>query len=130
MTKKYDSRADEEVDILQRLPTGSGVDHDVLAINVSVAGIERIQLAAAQRQCPELGPVYTAVLAKQTEGLHPRGELVALKKRQGDWFLHRKVDPTENQSVYFELVGGLLFRRVYDDVEGKVQLRCCIPTGA
>ena len=64
MTKKYDSRTDKEVDVLQRLRTGAGVDRDLLAFNVSVAGIERIQLAAAQRQCSELGPIYTAVLAK------------------------------------------------------------------
>ena len=51
-------------------------------------------------------------------------------QRQGDWFLHRKIDSIVNQSVFFELVGGLLFRRLYDDVEGEVQLRCCIPTGA
>ena len=48
MTKKYDSRADKEVDILQRLRTGAGMDRDLLAFSVSVAGIERIQLAVAQ----------------------------------------------------------------------------------
>ena len=81
MTNKYDSRSDKEVDVLQRLRTGAGEGRDLLAFNVSVAGIEWIQLAAAQRQCPEFGPVYTAVLAKQTEGLDPRGELVALKEK-------------------------------------------------
>ena len=56
--------------------------------------------------------------------------LLLLKKRQGDGFLNRKIDSIVNQAVFFDLEVGLLFRRVYDDVEGEVQLRCCIPTGA
>ena len=84
MTKKYDSRTDKEVDVIQKLRTGSGVDRDLLALNVSVAGMERIQLAAAQRQCPELGPIYTAVMAKQMERTDPRQALLDLTERQGD----------------------------------------------
>ena len=77
MTKKYDSRTDKEVDVLQKLRTGAGVDRDLLALNVSVAGMERIQLSAAQRQCPELGPIYAVVLAKHTERSDRRQVLVA-----------------------------------------------------
>ena len=98
------------------------MDRDLLAFNVSVAGIERIQLSAAQRQCPELGPIYSAVVAKQIGRSDPREELIALKKRQGGRFLHPKVDSIVNQSVFFEVVGGLLFRRVYEDVDAEVQL--------
>ena len=63
------------------------MDRYLLALNVAVVGIQELQLAAAQRQCQEPGPIYAAVLAKQTEGKGPRSELVALKKRQEDWFL-------------------------------------------
>ena len=43
--------------------------------------------------------------------------------RRGKNCQYCEIDSTVNQAVFFEIVGGLLFRRVYDDVEGEVQLR-------
>ena len=37
------------------------------------------------------------------------------------------MDTILENALSFEIVDGVLFRRVYDSVEGEVQLRCCVP---
>ena len=41
-----------------------------------------------------------------------------------------KVDATVLAAGKFELVDGLLYRKVFDTVAEEVQLRCCAPSGS
>ncbi len=43
----------EELEIMKKLRTGAGIDRGALVVSLSVAGIERMQLAAAQRRCKD-----------------------------------------------------------------------------
>jgi hypothetical protein len=78
--------------------------------------------------CPEVGPVYHVVLARQ------RGtdlEWNKLHRIAPELFRNNvAADTVKRQAEKFEIHNGLLYRRVFDAVEGEVQLKPAVPTGA
>ena len=111
---------------MKKLRTGAGVDKEALVASCTLAGVERIHLSAAQRVCPDFAVYYACKLAEET-GNDPRATLVGLKSKEPLWFVRRKIDSILTTSSHYELVRGVLFRRVWDETEGEVQLRCCVP---
>ena len=100
-SKRCDSELDCEVEVLRKLRAAAEIDRDQVVFGNSIAGIGKLQLPAAQRQCNELGRVYTVLLAQATAGKDSRAELIALKKREPDWFLNRRIDSFVNSAGFF-----------------------------
>ena len=100
---------------------------DLFEGTLSIANIERERLISDQMVCPELGPIYHAVLARQ------RGSEVEwnkLKRIAPEIFRNNvAADTVKRQSEKFEIHDGLLYRRVFDATEGEIQLKPCVPTG-
>ena len=80
-----------------------------------------MKLAAAQRICPDFAAIYVVLLA-QSAGQDQRVALGALKKSNEELVGGRKYDTWIEMADKFELIDGVLFRRVYDAIEGEVQL--------
>jgi hypothetical protein len=95
-------------------------------VSLSVAQVEKGRLAAAQRVCRDLAAYYAALLA-QAQGRCVRAALVELSKSEPSYFTGKRIDSVIETSQRYELIDGVLFRRVYDVVEGEVQLRCAVP---
>ena len=118
----------DEVAVMKKLRTGAGIDRTALVDSLSTAGVERQRIAAAQRICPELAVYYLACLAEENDR-DPRAVVQRALRDDPSWAQGRKLDSVVENARKFELVGGLLFRRVYCATEGEVQLRCAVPTG-
>ena len=56
-----------------------------------------------------------------------RAAPVELSKSDPSYFAGKRIDSVIESSRHYELIDGVLFRRVYDVVEGEVQLRCAVP---
>ena len=91
-------------------------------------GLERVKLGAAQRTCPSLAGYYVVHLAIQAgkDQRQQRNALNEIKAHNPD-LVTQKLDNILEGAERFELIGGVLFRRVYDTVAAEVQLRCAIP---
>ena len=119
----------EEWELLKKLRTDPEFQHGALVDSLSVAGIDRRQLAAAQRVCPDLRVMYMGKLAESL-GRDVRQTLLEVKKEAPDAFKDKKVDAVVRSLDKFEMVNQVLFRRVYNLVSNQVELRCAVPTGA
>ena len=94
---------------------------------LGAAGVERNKLCAAQRRCKDLG-VYVVIHCAWVADKNPRELIRKLVASDPDMVPARtKVDTLIETARHFELIDGVLFRRVYDHVSGEVQLRCCVP---
>ena len=95
---------------------------------LDIAYVERERLISDQIVCPELGPIYHVVLARQ------RGaevEWQKLRRIAPEIFRNNvSADTVKRQSEKFEIHNGLLYRRVFDAVEGEINLKPAVPTGA
>jgi len=98
-----------------------------LTTNLSAVGLERGQLIKAQIECPEYGAYYAAAEAAHREE-DIKKAVQAYQRDHPDYFRKRKVDAVVNASTAYELVDGLLMRRVYDLWDHEVQLRIVAPT--
>ena len=112
----------EELELLKKLRTDPEYKRSALVDSLSVQGIERIQLSASQRKCPDLAAAYLGKLAEQMEK-GPRAFLLDAKKEQPDSFKDKKVDAVVRSLEQYELVNEVLFRRVYNSVSNQVELR-------
>ena len=117
-----------EWDLLRKLRTSPEVSQAALVDSLTTAGIERTQIAAAQRRCHELRPAYLGKLAER-EDKDVRETLLAAQKEDPEAFAKTKIDSIVRSLDKYELVNQVLFRRVYNSVSGEVELRCAIPTG-
>ena len=108
------------------------IDHEAIEPNwLSVAGLEREFFIAAQRACKDCGLLYIAVQARDNN----RSLGADLNKSKTIapelWINGQKPASVERQSLNYEITSvGVLCRRVYDSVDGELQLRPCVPTGA
>ncbi|MCP4242184.1 MAG: hypothetical protein GY772_16640, partial [bacterium] len=116
----------DELELMKKLRTGAGIDRGALVSSLSVAGIERAQLAAAQRRCKDLA-VYVAVCLTRETGENARQVVVEFARRDPGLLGGRRVDSVLEVSDRYELIGGVLFRRVWNSVAAELQLRCCVP---
>ena len=103
--------------------------HPALVKNFSVIDIERELLIQKQLDCSTFGAIYTAVEAVD------RGEnavrVVAQNAQEyPEQFQMRRPDAVAKTSERYELVDGVLARRVYDVWDHEIQLRVVAPTGA
>ena len=97
---------------------------------LGAAGIERQMLIEGQRKCPDFAAIYVLLLA-EAEGQDVQRALRALRRGSPSLFKERTSnDRLVRLAEKYELVGSLLYRRVYDRVEGESQLRCCVPSGS
>ena len=119
----------EEWELLRKLRTDPEFHRGALVDSLSVAGIERQQLAAAQRVCPDLRVVYLGKLAESLSQ-DVRQTLLELRKEAPDAFKDKKIDAVVRTLDKFEMINHVLFRRVYNPVSNQVELRCAVPTGA
>ena len=119
----------EELELFKKLRKNPDFHRGALVDSLSVAGIERQQLAAAQRVCPDFRAVY---LGKLAEGLSqdPRKALLEMQKEHPDAFKGKKIDALVRSLDKFELINHVLFRRVYNPISNQVELRCAVPAGA
>ena len=115
-----------ETEVLRKLRTGAGIDREALVNSLSCAGVERTKLAAAQRLCPDIG-AYAIIHLAAAAGKDPRAELLRAAARDPKLIEKRKPDGILEHSAKYELISGVLFRRIYNAVENEVQLRCCVP---
>jgi hypothetical protein len=115
-----------EPEIIKQLHTGDGVTRVGLGGSLSAMGIERLKIASAQRRCPEFAVYYAAQLAWGAEK-DARKALFDLKNEDPSLIGIRKIDNILERAKQYELVDDVLFKRVYDSIEGEVQLRCCVP---
>ena len=118
----------EEWELLKKLKTSPEYKRSNLVDSLSVQGIERSQLVAAQRVCPDLRAFYLGKLAEDL-GKDARESLVQVQKEDKDAFQNKKLDAVVRQLEHFELVNQVLFRRVYNSVSNQVELRCAVPSG-
>ena len=101
-----------------------------LVDSLGAAGIERQMLMEGQRKCPDYAAVYVLLLAER-EGQDGQRALRALRRGSPEMFPDRTSnDRLTRLAENYELIDSLLFRRVYDRVEGELQLRCCVPSGS
>ena len=105
----------EEWELLKRLRTNPDFRRGALVDSLSVAGIERQQLAAAQRVCPDLRAAFLGKLAESLSQ-DPRKALLEMRKEHPDAFKERKVDALMRSLDKIELINHVLFRRVYNPV--------------
>ena len=105
----------EEWELLKKLRTGVEFQHGALVDPLSVAGIERQQLAAAQRVCPDLPAAYTGKLAESL-GRDARQALLDVRKEASDAFKDKKIDGVIRSLDKFELINQVLCRPVYNSV--------------
>ena len=103
-----------------------GVDGQLTSL-----GVERVRLASLQSDCPEVGPLYCAVVA-ESMGANARAALASWDKDHDHVLArtHRKVDSIIKKSRQYELQDNLLYRRVFDVSDREVQLRLVAPTGS
>ena len=108
------------------------IDRDnIPETRLSAIGLEQEMFIAAQKCCSEVGLIYVAVQARETgqpiqAALH-RTKAIAPEL----WIKGPKPASLERQSKNYELTeNGILCRRVYDSVEGELQFRPVVPTGA
>ncbi len=100
----------------------------MLAKDLSVIGIERGLLVDKQMACPFFGPIYAACEAAD-RGENPYKALKEYEREHPEHLAKRKVDSLVKTSDRFELVDGVLMRRVYDPLDREVQLRIVAPEG-
>ena len=84
--------------------------------SLSVQGIERAQLSAAQRVCPDLRAAYVGKLA-ESMGRDVREALLECRKEAPDAFKDKKVDAVVRSLKLFELIQVALFRRGFQPGE-------------
>ena len=98
---------------------------------LTTTGLEQGMFIAAQRACQELGLIYLAVECRD-ENLPTQSTLNKSKTVAPElWIKGPKGPSIERQSLNYERTpAGLLCRRVYDSVDGELQLRPAVPTGA
>ena len=98
-----------------------------LVDSLGSAGIERHMLIEGQRKCVDFAAIYVVLLA-DAEGQDRYRTLRAMRRGSPALFPDRMTnDRILRISEKYELIDSLLFRRVYDRVEGELQLRCCVP---
>ena len=59
-----------------------------------------------------------------------RGARRCAKKKDAEGFKGKKLDAIVRPLEKFEMIGQVLFRRVYNLVSNQVELRCAVPSGA
>ena len=98
---------------------------------LTTTGLEQGMFIAAQRACQELGLIYLAVECR--DGDLPIQSTLNKSKTVAPelWIKGPKGPAIERQSLNYErTIAGLLCRRVYDSVDGELQLRPAVPSGA
>ena len=105
----------EEWELLKTLRTDPEFKRSALVDSLTVQGIERTQLAAAQRQCRDQKAAYLGKLAEEL-GKDPRKELLEAEREDPDAFKVTKVDAVVRSLNHYELINRVLFRRVYNMV--------------
>ena len=120
--------ATNEWELLTKMRTSDEISRSALVDSLTVAGIERSQIATAQRTCPDLKAAYLGKLAKGL-GRPVREALLEVQKEDKAAFDGKKLDAVMRSLEKFELIRGMLFRRVYNPVSNQVELRCVIKPG-
>ena len=87
-----------------------------------------VVLIDKQMACPTFGPFYAACEAAM-RGEDTYQALKAYARENPEHVAKRKVDSLAKTSDRFELVDGVLMRRVYDPWDREVQLRIVAPEG-
>jgi hypothetical protein len=107
---------------------GQGILEQDLAAN----GIDRFLLAEAQKTCLHYGPIFAAVEA-EIEGSPSQKAVEAFFKTHASRYAakndKRKPAAVLQTSQKYEIHDGLLYRRVYDEVDHEIQLRLVAPEG-
>ena len=103
-TKRPPLFVTEEWEYLKKLGTDPEFRKSALVDSLSVQGIERTQLVAAQRACPDLRAPYTGKLAEFLKQ-DPRAALLECQKESPDSFKDKKVDSVIRSLDKFELIG-------------------------
>ena len=88
--------------------------------------IERARLIAAQKRDVYFAPIIVAVEAAQS-GKDVQSKVRQLLAMNSDLERGRNPSTITRESVNYEIVEGLLYRRVYSVSDDEVQLRCCVP---
>ena len=121
--------ATPEPDVMRKLVSGEGVNREGLVGGFGNVAVERWKLAAAQRSDADFGGVMIAHMG-WNENLSVeaiRRTLTAFKAESGSEPSDRNIDGILEYALEFELVAGVLYRKVYDVVDQEVQLRLCVP---
>ena len=95
----------------------------------SIVGIERAKLIQKQIDCPWFGVIYAACDAA-AQGADISHSIKTYAEQYPENIGDRKLDAIEKTSQRFELVDGMLMRRVYDPWDREVQLRLVAPEGS
>ena len=121
-----------EPEVLKQLVTGEGVNREGLIGDLGPLDIERVRLAAAQRADADFGELMVAHLSwnARLSDADVRKGLVNFRQEVGQRTGSRTIDGVLELAQEFEVIRGLLYRRVYDAVDGEVQLRLCVPDQA
>ena len=114
-TKRPPLFVTEEWELLKKLRTDPEYKRSALVDSLSVQGIERAQLSAAQRACPDLRAAYLGKLAEEM-GKDPRSTLLECSKQHPDAFKGKQLDAMIRSLEHFEMITEVLFRRVYNAV--------------
>jgi len=119
----------EEWELMKKLKANPEFAKQTLVDSLAVAGIERANLSAAQRRCPDLKAAYLGKLASEL-GRDPREALLEVRTEDPGAFEKTKLDAVLRSLDKYEMINNVLFRRVYNSVSSQVELRCAVPSGA
>ena len=106
--------------IVAQLHTGEGVDREGLIRRLGTIGMERAKLAAAQRACANCAPVI-AVLKAQETAVDPIRVLNTLWRQCPEMRLNSRNDTIVTSAMKYEIMEGVLFRRIYEVRADEVQ---------
>ena len=113
------------------LRAGAGIAREAAMAKLPIADLERERLSLAQQVCPDLAATYKVVEARDKGETRFHQILLRLKEKIPDCFAKRKnPEGVIKDSARYEIIGGILYRRVYDVTDDEVQLRACAPRGA
>ena len=118
-----------EPEILAQLRTGAGLDRGEAVGTLDALGIERTRLAAAQLACKDFAEIATIVLAWQNQlaEANVRKAVRDLQEQAPELCSGRNIDNLLVQAESYELVDRVLHKRVFNNVEGTMELKLCVP---
>ena len=115
--------------LLKKIVGGDSSRNAGLVETLPIHGLERAQLSAAQRKCPEVKAAHAGKAAELEGPEAVRKVLQELLVGDRQALNGHELDAVIRSLDKFEMVGELLFRRVDNPVSNHVELRCVTPTG-